>query len=85
MKDGIKLFIFFRHKIKDTRVTLEITKNNLHSNINISKLAFVDMIANSIDEIEIKEIDIKNKFITFSMKNNLWTFRLEKSLDKLEI
>lgn len=75
MTDGISLFIYFRHKVNEDRVTLSMYRQNGGQSINMSKRAVIDMIAMNLNSVKIHSVDLEENNVSFYVANKLWTYK----------
>lgn len=71
MTDGISLFIYFRHKINEDRITLSMYRQS----INMSRRAVIDMIAMNLNSVKIHSVDLEENNVSFYVANKLWTYK----------
>ena len=71
MTDGISLFIYFRHKVNEDRITLSMYRQN----INMSRRAVIDMIAMNLNSVKIHSVDLEENNVSFYVANKLWTYK----------
>lgn len=71
MTDGISLFIYFRHKVNEDRITLSMYRQS----INMSRRAVIDMIAMNLSSVKIHSVDLEENNVSFYVANKLWTYK----------
>lgn len=71
MIDGISLFIYFRHKVNEDRITLSMYRQS----INMSRRAVIDMIAMNLNSVKIHSVDLEENNVSFYVANKLWTYK----------
>lgn len=71
MTDGISLFIYFRHKVNEDRITLSMYRQS----INMSRRAVIDMIAMNLNSVKIHSVDLEENNVSFYVANKLWTYK----------
>lgn len=71
MTDGISLFIYFRHKVNEDRITLSMYRHS----INMSRRAVIDMIAMNLNSVKIHSVDLEENNVSFYVANKLWTYK----------
>ena len=67
MTDGISLFIYFRHKVNEDRITLSMYRQS----INMSRRAVIDMIAMNLNSVKIHSVDLEENNVSFYVANKL--------------
>ena len=84
MTDGISLFIYFRHKVNEDRITLSMYRQS----INMSRRAVIDMIAMNLNSVKIHSVDLEENNVSFYVANKLWTYKRKKknkkTIDKMK-
>ena len=76
MTDGISLFIYFRHKVNEDRITLSMYRQS----INMSRRAVIDMIAMNLNSVKIHSVDLEENNVSF--KHTKKKKKIKKPLTK---